>query len=79
MAAPTHNYRCGTMSFARFENESDKGTMVSYKLQKQYKDGDNWKDTTSYRRNELVQLRELVDRILKDEFPVTVKQNDVPF
>jgi len=79
MAAPVKKYRCGTMEFARFENDGDKGVMVNYKLQKQYKDGDKWKDTPYYRRNELVQLRQLVDRVLQDEFNVKVEENEVPF
>lgn len=60
---PVHRIRLSTISAAVFKNESEDGK-VFYNAQfdRSYKDGDEWKHTKSFGRDDLLLLAKLADQ-----------------
>ena len=59
---PIHRIRLSTISAAIFQNESTSGkTYYSTQFDRSYKDGDEWKHTRSFGREDLLLLGKLAD------------------
>ena len=50
---PVHELRLGRIRAAIWENDTQNGTRHNVTLSRLYKDGDNWRDTTSFGRDDL--------------------------
>lgn len=50
---PVHEVRLGRIKATIWENETQNGTRHNVTLCRLYKDGDEWKDSTSYGRDDL--------------------------
>jgi hypothetical protein len=51
---PVHKIRHGIVSASIWCQETDKGQMFNVTFQRAYKDGDSWKNSTSFGRNNLL-------------------------
>jgi hypothetical protein len=51
---PVHKIRHGAVSASIWCQETDKGQMFNVTFQRAYKDGDSWKNSTSFGRNNLL-------------------------
>lgn len=70
MAAPINTVRVGNVQLSVFENKVGDGVSQSIQVSKSYKDKTTgeWKNTTSFKFNELVFLRLAIDEALKDRY-----------
>ena len=59
---PVRVFRLRGVKVAVFENRSEQGTFYKTALQRIYKDGEEWKTTTSLGRDDLPVARMLLDR-----------------
>lgn len=50
---PVHEVRMGRVRAAIWENETQNGTRHNVTLSRLYKDGDEWRDSTSFGRDDL--------------------------
>jgi len=50
---PAHEVRMGRIRAAIWENETANGTRHNVTISRLYKDGDEWKDSTSFGRDDL--------------------------
>ena len=50
---PVHEVRMGRVRAAIWENETQNGTRHNVTISRLYKDGDDWKDSTSFGRDDL--------------------------
>lgn len=50
---PVHELRMGRVRAAIWENETQNGTRHNVTISRLYKDGDDWKDSTSFGRDDL--------------------------
>jgi hypothetical protein len=53
---PVHKIRQGAVSASIWRHESDRGSLFNVTFQRSYKDGDAWKSSTSFGRNDLLVL-----------------------
>ena len=51
---PVHKIRHGAVSASIWSQDTDKGPVFNVSFQKSYKDGDTWKNSTSFGRNNLL-------------------------
>ena len=51
---PVHTIRHGAISASIWRQETDKGPMFNVTFDRSYKDGDAWKHSTSFGRNNLL-------------------------
>jgi len=51
---PVHTIRHGTISASIWRQETEKGPMFNVSFQRSYKDGETWKHSTSFGRNNLL-------------------------
>jgi hypothetical protein len=51
---PVHKIRHGSVSASIWRQETDKGPMFNVTFQRTYKDGEDWKNSTSFGRNNLL-------------------------
>jgi len=51
---PVHKIRHGAVSASIWRSETDKGPVFNVTFQRSYKDGDEWKNTASFGRNNLL-------------------------
>lgn len=58
---PVHEVRFGRIKAAIWENETQNGTRHNVTLSRLYKDGDEWKDSTSFGRDDLPLVAKVVD------------------
>jgi len=85
MASPIHKIRVGAVSIDVFENEGKDYTTQSFKIQKNYKKGEDWKTTDNYNANELMLVitacqQAIIWKYLKEDTPKQTKVNDdTPF
>ena len=49
-----HKIRHGAVSASIWRSETDKGPVFNVTFQRSYKDGDEWKNTASFGRNNLL-------------------------
>lgn len=58
---PVHEVRLGRIKAAIWTNEGDNGTWYNVTVSRNYKDGDEWKSSTSFGRDELLTLAKVAD------------------
>lgn len=59
---PVHEFRLGRIKAAIWENETQNGTRHNVTVSRLYKDGDEWKDSTSFGRDDLPLVGKVVDQ-----------------
>lgn len=59
---PVHEIRLGRVKAAIWENETQNGTRFNVTVQRLYKDGDEWKSSDSFGRDDLPLLAKVLDR-----------------
>lgn len=66
---PEKKFVAGGVTVTCWKNEGKDGAVFhNYTVQRRYKDGDDWKNTDSFGRNDLVKLKVAVDKALEYEF-----------
>lgn len=58
---PCHEIRMGRIRAAIWENDTQNGTRHNVTLSRLYKDGDQWKDSTSFGRDDLLVLAKVAE------------------
>lgn len=58
---PAHEIRLGSIKATIWENETSVGTRHNVTVSRIYKDGDQWKQTESFGRDDLQLLAKVVD------------------
>ena len=58
---PVHEVRLGRIRAAIWENETQNGTRHNVTVSRLYKDGDQWKDSTSFGREDLPVVCKVLD------------------
>lgn len=58
---PVHEVRFGAVRAAIWRNESQNGPWYSVTLSRLYKDGDQWRDSTSFGRDDLLLVAKASD------------------
>jgi hypothetical protein len=58
---PVHEVRLGSVKAAIWENQTEQGTRFNVTVSRIYKDGEQWKSTESFGRDELLLLGKVVD------------------
>jgi hypothetical protein len=58
-ARPVHEVRLGRIRAAIWENETQNGTRHNVTFSRLYKDGDDWKDSSSFGRDDLPLLEKV--------------------
>ena len=59
---PVHEIRLGSMKAAIWENRTYNGIPYNATLARIYKDGEQWKSTDSFGRDDLLLLAKVIDR-----------------
>lgn len=59
---PVHEVRMGRIRAAVWENETQNGTRHNVSFSRLYKDGDEWKDSSSFGRDDLPLLAKVADQ-----------------
>ena len=59
---PVHEIRLGAIKAAIWENQTTAGTRHNVTVCRVYKDGDEWKQTESFGRDDLPLLAKVLDR-----------------
>ena len=59
---PVHEIRLGAVKATIWENETSVGTRHNVTVSRLYKDGDDWKQTESFGRDDLPLLAKVVDQ-----------------
>lgn len=58
---PVHEIRLGRIRAAIWENDTQNGTRHNVTLSRLYKDGDDWKDSASFGRDDLPLVTKVAD------------------
>src|SRR5207253_9594007 len=58
---PAHEIRLGRIKATIWANQGDNGPWYNVKLSRSYKDGEEWKSTTSFGRDELLTVAKVAD------------------
>jgi hypothetical protein len=58
---PAHEVRLGRIKAAIWENETENGTRHNVKVTRLYKDGETWKDSDSFGRDDLLVVAKVLD------------------
>ncbi len=58
---PAHEVRLGRIKATIWANETEKGTRFNVSIVRIYKDGDDWKEATSFGREELLLVAKVAD------------------
>ncbi len=61
-ARPVHEVRLGRVRAAIWENETQNGTRHNVTVTRLYKDGDAWRDSASFGRDDLPLVAKVVDQ-----------------
>lgn len=59
---PVHEIRLGAIKVAIWQNETTNGTRHNVTVSRLYKDGEEWKQTESFGRDDLLLLAKVVDQ-----------------
>ena len=59
---PVHEIRIGRIKAAIWENATETGVRHNVTVSRLYKDGEQWKDSTSFGRDDLPLVAKVVDR-----------------
>jgi hypothetical protein len=60
---PVHEIRMGRVRAAIWENNSQNGTRHNVTFSRLYRDGDQWKDSSSFGRDDLPLLAKVADQV----------------
>ena len=60
-ARPVHEIRLGRIRAAIWENDTQNGTRHNVTLSRLYKDGDEWRDSSSFGRDDLQLVAKVAD------------------
>lgn len=60
-AKPVHEIRLGAVKAALWKNDTDSGIRFNVTLSRLYKDGDDWKNTDSFGRDDLLLVAKVAD------------------
>ncbi len=60
-AAPVHEVRIGLIKAAIWANQTDDGVRHNVTFERSYKNGEEWKTTTSFGRDDLLTLAKVAD------------------
>ena len=77
-AKPVHEVRLGRIKAAIWLNETENGPRHNVSLSRLYKDGDNWKDSTSFGRDDLPLVAKVADLAHTWIFQQSQEQNGSP-
>ena len=58
---PVHEVRLGSVKAAIWENKTENGTRFNVTVARIYKDGEQWKSTDSFGRDDLLLLGKVID------------------
>ena len=58
---PVHEVRLGSIKAAIWENRTESGTRFNVTVNRIYKEGDDWKSTDSFGRDDLLLLAKVSD------------------
>ena len=72
---PVHEVRIGRVRAAIWENETENGTFYNVTLSRLYKDGDNWKDSSSFGRDDLPLVSKVCDQVHSWIFEQAAEKN----
>lgn len=61
-STPVHEIRLGRIRAAIWENDTQNGTRHNVTVSRLYKDGDQWKDSSSFGRDDLPLVAKVVDQ-----------------
>lgn len=61
-AKPVHEVRMGRIKAAIWENETQSGARHNVTVTRLYKDGDKWKDSSSFGRDDLPVVSKVLDQ-----------------
>ncbi|WP_417847305.1 hypothetical protein [Thalassoglobus sp.] len=77
---PIHRIRIGTVSVAIFENKTDEGqTFYNTQFDRSYRNGDEWKHTRSFGKDDLLVVGKLADQAhswITEQLQSTTEQRD---
>ncbi len=59
---PVHEVRLGAIKAAIWRNDTDNGVRFNVTLSRLYRDGEEWKSTESFGRDDLLVLAKVADR-----------------
>ena len=59
---PVHSIRLGRIEVAIWENEGQKGSFHNVTVSRSYKDGDDWKKSDSFGRDDLPLVAKALDQ-----------------
>jgi hypothetical protein len=59
--APVHEIRVNRIRAAIWENETQNGSLHNVTLSRSYRDGDTWKNSTSFGRDDLLLVAKVAD------------------
>jgi len=59
---PTHEVRLASVKAAIWKNENENGARFTTKLSRIYKDGETWKSTESFGRDDLLLVSKVADQ-----------------
>src|SRR5213593_3672847 len=86
---PVHKIRHGFVSASIWRQETDKGELFNVTFQRSYRDGDTWKNSTSFGRNNLLVVSLIAARAFewiaiqaqkaKQSTAASKKDDEVPF
>jgi len=60
---PVHEIRMGRIRAAIWENETQNGNRYNVTITRLYRDGEQWKDSSSFGRDDLQLLAKVADRV----------------
>ena len=75
---PIHEIRMGRVRAAIWENETQNGTRYNVTFSRLYRDGDQWKDSGSFGRDDLPLVAKVADRVHTWIFGQNQTRSDVP-
>ena len=61
MNQPVHQIRIGRIGAAVWANQTDSGVWYNVTFERSYRDGDDWKSSDSFGRDDLLVLAKLAD------------------
>jgi len=76
---PVHRIRLSNISAAIFQNTNSEGRVFyNFAFDRSYKDGEEWKNTQNFGREDLLLLRKVIDQSHSWTFEQQQQQKNVP-
>ena len=73
---PVHEVRLGAVKAALWRNDTDSGVRFNVTITRLYKDGEDWKNTDSFGRDDLLLVAKVADLAHTWIFEQQVQEND---